>query len=53
LRVAEAEFGGQAVVGSRAFAKSFFDGATESEADTIEIARNAGLVLGELLADLG
>jgi hypothetical protein len=53
LCVAKAAFGSEAVGGRAAFAESFFDGAAESQADAIEIARNAGLVLGELLADLG
>ena len=53
MRVAEAEFGGEAVDGGAAVAKSLFDCAAESEANAVEIAGNAGLVLADLPADLG
>ena len=53
LRVAEAGIGGETIYSGTAVAKRFFDGAAESEADAIEVSRNAGLVLGELAANFG
>ena len=53
MGVAEGGLGGETVGSGAAGAENFFDGAAESETDAIEIARDAGFVLGELTADFG
>lgn len=53
LGVAEAAVGGEAVNGGTTIAKSFFDGAAKGETHAVQIARDAGLVFAELLADFG
>jgi len=53
LRIAEAEFGSEAVHSGTAVTKGVFHGAAESKADAIEVARDAGFVFGELAANFG
>jgi hypothetical protein len=53
LRLAESEFGSETVGGRAAVLKSLFDSAAESEADAIQIARDAGFVFSQLSANFG
>ena len=53
MRVAEADFGSEAVYSGTPVAKRFFDGAAESKADAIEVARDAGFVFRKLAANFG
>ena len=53
MRVAEARISGGAIGCGTAIAKSLFDGAAQSETNAIQIARDAGLMLTEMLANFG
>ncbi len=53
LGVAESVIRGRAISGGTAMAKSFFDSAAQDEANAVQIARDAGLMLAELPANFG